>query len=49
MATALETWRRYDGDRQAKIRAVLEGLAAKDGLSRDTSEMVDRMLAAPSS
>jgi aminopeptidase N len=44
MSTAFETWRRYDADRQAQIRAVLEGLDAKPDLSRDSAEMVQRML-----
>ena len=44
VSTAFETWRRYDADRQAQIRAVLETLAAKPDLSRDTAEMVQRML-----
>ncbi|SLN19591.1 aminopeptidase N [Pseudooctadecabacter jejudonensis] len=47
MSTAFETWRRYDPDRQAIVREVLEALAGQDGLSRDTSEMVGRMLADP--
>ena len=44
MSTAFETWPRYDADRQAQIRAVLERLAARPGLSRDSAEMVQRML-----
>ncbi|WP_084863124.1 aminopeptidase N [Salibaculum halophilum] len=44
MSTAFETWRRYDADRQARIKAVLQDLAAKPDLSRDSAEMVQRML-----
>jgi aminopeptidase N len=44
MTTAFETWRRYDAKRQALIRGVLEDLANTKGLSRDTAEMVGRML-----
>jgi len=44
MSTAFETWRRYDADRQALIRAQLQRIAATEGLSRDMSEMVGRML-----
>ncbi|PVA07039.1 aminopeptidase N [Thalassorhabdomicrobium marinisediminis] len=44
MTTAFETWRRYDADRQAKMRAVLHRIAATDGLSPDTAEMVSRIL-----
>ena len=44
MCTAFETWRRYDPARQGLIRAQLERILAKDGLSRDTTEMVSRML-----
>ena len=45
LTTAFETWRRYDGDRQALMREALVDIAATQGLSRDTSEMVGRMLA----
>ncbi len=44
LSTLFETWRRYDADRQAMIRGELERIAATDGLSRDTSEMVGRIL-----
>jgi len=44
MATAFETWRRYDDNRQARIRAALGQIAARPGLSRDMAEMVGRML-----
>ena len=44
MSTAFETWRRYDTARQSLIRAELERIAAVPGLSRDTAEMVGRML-----
>ncbi|MEL6519767.1 MAG: aminopeptidase N [Pseudomonadota bacterium] len=46
MTTAFETWRRYDADRQGMIRENLERLAAKPGLSRDVTEMVNRILGA---
>ena len=44
MISAFSTWRRYDPDRQAKARAALERIAATPGLSRDTTEMVSRLL-----
>ncbi|MGB3409082.1 MAG: aminopeptidase N [Jannaschia sp.] len=44
MSTAFDTWRRYDADRQALIRAQLERMAAAD-TSGDLAEMVGRMLA----
>ncbi|AJE48180.1 aminopeptidase N [Celeribacter indicus] len=44
MTGAFETWRRYDADRQAMIRAALERIRAKTGLSRDVTEMVTRIL-----
>ena len=44
MSTAFETWRRYDEDRQQMIRAELERIAALDGLSENTGEMVGRIL-----
>ena len=44
MCGAFETWRRYDANRQSMMRVQLERLAAKPDLSRDTSEMVERIL-----
>ena len=45
MSTLFETMRRYDGDRQAAMRTALERIAGQPGLSRDTGEMVGRILA----
>ncbi|SMG29469.1 aminopeptidase N [Paracoccus sp. J56] len=45
MCSAFETWTRYDADRQAHAKAALGRLAAMKGLSRNTSEMVTRILA----
>ncbi|ARC38023.1 aminopeptidase N [Paracoccus yeei] len=45
MCSAFETISRYDADRRARARAALERLAALPGLSRNTSEMVTRILA----
>ncbi|MGR3758735.1 aminopeptidase N [Roseobacteraceae bacterium NS-SX3] len=44
MCAAFQTWKRYGTDRQALIRAQLERIAGTDGLSRDTNEMVSRIL-----
>ena len=44
MSTAFETWRRYDGDRQSLMRDALERIKSTSDLSRDTSEMVGRIL-----
>jgi aminopeptidase N len=44
MCTAFETWKRYDADRQALIRAELERMLGTPGLSRDATEMVARIL-----
>ena len=44
MTTMFETWRRYDKDRQELIRAELRRISETEGLSRDTAEMVGRML-----
>ncbi len=44
MSTAFETWRRYDSTRQDKIKAQLKRILATDGLSRDTTEMLTRIL-----
>ncbi|WP_425093331.1 aminopeptidase N [Tropicimonas sp. S265A] len=46
MSTAFETWRRYDENRQTRIRIELERIAGTPGLSRDTTEMVGRILRA---
>ncbi len=47
MTTMFETWSRYDADRRDMMREALERIAAKDGLSRDSSEMVGRILGQP--
>ena len=46
MCALFQSWRRYDAGRQAHAKAALERIAATEGLSRDTTEMVTRMLAA---
>ncbi|MEL6551723.1 MAG: aminopeptidase N [Pseudomonadota bacterium] len=44
MTSAFSTWRRYDADRQALMREALTRIAGSTGLSRDTGEMVTRLL-----
>ncbi|NVK13533.1 MAG: aminopeptidase N [Rhodobacteraceae bacterium] len=44
MCAAFQTWKRYDAGRQSLIRAQLSRIAGTDGLSRDTTEMVTRIL-----
>ena len=44
LVTAFETWRRYDAKRQEMMRAQLERIGAAETLSRDTKEMVTRLL-----
>jgi aminopeptidase N len=44
MCTSFETWRRYDANRQALIKAQLERILATPDLSRDTTEMLTRIL-----
>jgi aminopeptidase N len=44
LAAGFSTWRMFDADRQALIRAELERLAALPGLSRDTGEILGRLL-----
>ena len=46
LSTAFETWRRYDPERQSLMQSELQRIATTRGLSRDTSEMVGRMLGA---
>ena len=43
---AFETWRRYDSARQAHARTAMERIAAAPDLSRNTREIVERLLAA---
>ncbi|MEV8468620.1 aminopeptidase N [Fluviibacterium sp. DFM31] len=45
MTTAFGTWKQYDADRQALMRDALERIALVPVLSRDTKEMVTRILA----
>ena len=44
MCAAFETWKRYDSVRQRHARAALERILAAPHLSRDTTEMVSRIL-----
>ncbi len=44
MCSAFQTWKRYDADRQALMRAQLTRIAETPNLSRDTTEMVSRIL-----
>ena len=46
MCSAFQTWRRYDADRQGMMQEQLERIAGLEGLSRDTGEMVGRILVA---
>ncbi len=43
-SAAFDTWQRYDEDRQALMYEELERILATPGLSRDTAEMVTRMI-----
>jgi aminopeptidase N len=44
MAAAFETWRRYDQGRQQLMRAELEAIAARPGLSANLYEVATKML-----
>lgn len=44
LTTAFSQWRRFDGARQALMRAQLERIGAAEGLSKDTFEIVARSL-----
>ncbi|MBS0563778.1 MAG: aminopeptidase N [Proteobacteria bacterium] len=44
MSTAFETWARYDPARQTRARAAMERILAAPGLSRDSGEMIGRLL-----
>ena len=45
MCGAFQSLKRYDSDRQARMRAALSRIADKPNLSRDMGEMVSRLLA----
>jgi aminopeptidase N len=44
LARSFDRWRRFDARRQAHARAALERLSGHEGLSRDVSEIVGRLL-----
>jgi aminopeptidase N len=44
MCSAFQTWKRYDDGRQALMRAAMDRIMARPGLSRDTNEMLTRIL-----
>ncbi|WP_424833095.1 aminopeptidase N [Ruegeria sp.] len=44
MCSAFQTWKRYDRSRQAQMRENLTRIAETPDLSRDTTEMVSRIL-----
>ena len=44
MCSVFQSWKRYDQPRQELIRSQLERIAATENLSRDTNEMVTRIL-----
>lgn len=44
MSSGFETWRRYDADRQAMMKSQIERILATEGLSRDSQEMLGRIL-----
>jgi aminopeptidase N len=46
MCSAFQTWKRYDTGRQALIRTQVHRILATPDLSRDTSEMLSRIMAA---
>ena len=43
MCSAFQTWKRYDSDRQAMIKAQLSRILSTPDLSRDTTEMLTRI------
>ncbi|WP_269932253.1 aminopeptidase N [Aminobacter sp. HY435] len=45
LATAMRSWRSLEPKRQAKARAALVSIQAKDGLSADLRDIIDRTLA----
>ena len=46
MCSAFQTWKRYDAERQSLIKEQLERILATPDLSRDTTEMLTRIVSA---
>ena len=46
VTTAFDTWKLYDKNRQSMINSALKRIANKPDLSRDTGEILDRLLTA---
>ena len=46
MCSAFQTWKRYDADRQGRMQDAMDRIMGQKGLSRDTSEMIGRILTA---
>ncbi len=46
MCSVFQTWKRYDSVRQEMMRGALQRIASQPDLSRDTTEMVTRILGA---
>ncbi|MBB3993675.1 aminopeptidase N [Sulfitobacter undariae] len=46
MCSAFQTWKRYDTDRQSLIKAQVQRILATPNLSRDTTEMLSRIISA---
>jgi aminopeptidase N len=46
MCSAFQTWTRYDAARKAMIKTELDRILAQPNLSRDTTEMLTRIIAA---
>ncbi|AXC50400.1 aminopeptidase N [Paracoccus suum] len=44
--SVFETWARYDASRRAHAQAAMQAIAARPGLSRNTKEMISRLLGA---
>jgi aminopeptidase N len=44
MCGGFETWRHYDADRQKEMRKQLTRLANAPNLSKDTSEIIGKIL-----
>jgi len=44
LLTPLGRWRRFDADRRQKIRAQLQRILGRDGLSRDVYEIAGKTL-----
>ena len=45
LTSAFNLWRRFEPHRREEMKKTLEHISAREGISRDVSEIIDRALA----